>query len=104
SLGFNLRERLESDHAPLFDTLPNRKGQWLLSRLETHADLRVGEHVQVFTRLQSAFAPGKKTLSPVDQDRIDIEEGFVGITESIDGGTLALRAGRQVFAIDLQRF
>jgi hypothetical protein len=43
-------------------------------------------------------------LTPVDRDKLDLEQGFVALTEPVGGGTLKLRAGRQQFAFDLQRF
>ncbi len=104
SLGFTLRERLEVDHSPFFGTVAGLKGEWLLSRLEVHADLRLGKHVQVFAQVQSAFAPGKKVLAPVDQDRLDLEQGFIRLTERLGGGTVTLRVGREVMDFDLQRF
>ena len=104
SFGFNLRERIEVDHAPFFGTLPGLRGEWLLSRLEVHADLRLGDHVQVFAQLQSAFAPGKKVLAPVDQDRLDVEQVFVGLKKPVRGARLTLRVGRQLLPVELQRF
>lgn len=85
-------------------TAPNRNQDYVLSRLELHADLRLGAHVQVFTELQSDIALGKSMPTPVDQDRLDLEQAFVGVTESVGGGALSLRVGRQQFALDLQRF
>lgn len=104
SLGINVRERLESDHAPFLGTVPGLGGVWLLSRMETNADLRLGDHVQIFIQLQSAFAPGKQVLFPVDQDRLDIEQAFIGLTEPLGNGTLKMRLGRQLVGIDFQRF
>jgi hypothetical protein len=104
SLGMNLRERFELDHARFFGVASGESGQWILSRLEWHADLRLGKHVQVFTQLQNAVAPGKAQLTPVDQDRLDVEQAFIGLTEPLGGGTLRLRLGRQVVAIEFQRF
>ena len=77
---------------------------WLLSRLEAHADLRLGKEIQVFAQLQSAVATGKDFIEPVDQDRLDIEQLFVGVTEPFQNGELTFRLGRQLFAFDLQRF
>jgi hypothetical protein len=37
-------------------------------------------------------------------NRLDLEQAFVVLTEPVGGGTLKLRAGRQQFAFDLQRF
>ena len=69
-----------------------------------HADLRLGDHVQVFAQLQSAFAPGKKVLAPVDQDRLDVEQAFVGLKKPVRGARLTLRLGRQLLPVELQRF
>ena len=104
SLGANARERFEANNAANFGTGPNRNQDYVLSRLELHADLRLGSHVQIFTQLHSDFAPGKSMLTPVDQDRLDLEQAFVGVAESVGGGALSLRVGRQQIAFDLQRF
>ena len=104
SLGFNLRERFEVDHSSLFGTVSGLKGEWLLSRMEVHADLRLGKHVQVFAQLQSAFIPGKKVLAPPDRDRPDLEQYFIGLTKPLGRGTVTLRVGRQLMDFDLQRF
>ena len=104
SLGANLRERFELDHGTFFGAPAGESGQWLLSRLEWHADVRLGKHVQIFTQFQNAVAPGKARLAPVDQNRLDVEQAFIGLTEPLGGGILRLRLGRQVLAIEFQRF
>ena len=104
SLGLNARGRVESNRGEFFGTPPSYEGEWLLSRLEAHADLRLGKHIQVFTQVQSAYAPGKAVRAPIDQDRLDVEQAFVGITHALGGGTFTLRAGRQLIDVDLQRF
>jgi len=104
SFGADLRERFEANDAPSFGVGGSHPADYLISRLEVDADLHLGPKVQVFTQLQSDFAPGKAVLTPVDQDRLDLEQAFVVVTEPLDGGTLKLRLGRQQFAFDLQRF
>jgi len=107
SLGVNLRERFELDHATFFGAASGESGQWILSRLEWHADLRLGNHVQLFTQFQNAVAPGKARLKPVDQDRLDVEQAFIGLTEPLGGGTLRLRLGDRSLpssSRDLRRF
>jgi len=104
SLGLNARGRLETNRGEFFGIPPSYEGEWLLSRLEAHADLRLGKHIQVFTQIQSAYAPGKAVRAPIDQDRLDVEQAFVGITHALGGGTFTLRAGRQLIDVDLQRF
>lgn len=104
SLGANLRERFETNNAPSFGTNPaNPRDSYVISRLETHADLHVGP-VQAFVQLQSDFAPGKQVLSAVDSNRLDLEQAFIALTQRVGPGTLKLRVGRQQFAFDLQRF
>jgi hypothetical protein len=76
----------------------------MISRNELDADLRIASQFQMFVQLRSDFAPRKTMLSPVDQDRLDLEQAFVAVAEPVDGGTLKLRIGRQQFAFDLQRF
>jgi hypothetical protein len=104
SFGADLRERFEANDAPAFGTGHNRNNDYLISRTETHADLRIASQIQVFVQLQSDFAGDKTTLTPVDQDRFDLEQAFIAVTEPVADGTLKLRFGRQQFAFDLQRF
>jgi hypothetical protein len=68
------------------------------------ADLHIASQVQVFVQVQSDFAPWKTMLSPVDTDRLDLEQAFIARTEPVADGTLKLRLGRQQFAFDLWRF
>jgi hypothetical protein len=103
SFGVNIRERFEAND-PNFGTGGNRQNEYVLSRAETHADLRVAGKVQVFLQLQSDIAPGKDRLSPVDQDRLGIEQGFVAVSEPCGDGAVTVRAGRLEVGFDLQRF
>jgi len=104
SFGATVRERFETNVSPLFGTGPSSSPSYLLSRTEAHADLHVGEHVQAFAQLQSAFAPWKSPLTPVDRNRLDLEQAFVTFTYPVGQGTLKVRLGRQQMEFDLQRF
>lgn len=104
SLGADLRERFEFNDAVAFGTGGNQSDSYVISRSEIHADLHLGPQVQVFTQLQSDFAIDKAVLTPVDQDRLSLEQAFVAITEPFEEGTLSLRLGRQQIGFDLQRF
>jgi alginate export protein len=104
SLGADLRERFEANDAANFGTGANRNADYVISRMEVHSDVRIASQLQFFVQLQSDFAPGKDVRSPVDQDRLDLEEGFVAVTEPLEGGILKLRLGRQEIGFDLQRF
>jgi Alginate export len=104
SFGAGTRERFESNNAPNFGTGPNRSQNYVISRNEFHADLRIANQIQAFVQFQADYAPWKTMVTPVDRDKLDLEQAFVVLTEPVGGGTLKLRAGRQQFAFDLQRF
>lgn len=104
SLGANVRERFEANDATNFGVGNNRNADYDISRVEIHADLRWGEHVQVFSQLQSDYAINKAVHTPVDQDRLDLEQEFIAVTEPLAGGSLKVRLGRQEIGFDLQRF
>lgn len=104
SLGANVRERFELNDAVAFGTGTNNSDSYVISRTEVHADLHLGSRVEIFTQLQSDYAIDKAIHTPVDQDRLDLEQAFVSFTESLGSGQLALRLGRQQIGFDLQRF
>lgn len=103
SLGLNLRERYERNDAGGFGTRGAPSASYVISRLETHADLRL-DRLQLFVQLDSAFAPGKERLAPVDENRLDLEQAFAAYSVPIANGLFRLRLGRQEMGFDLQRF
>jgi hypothetical protein len=103
SFGANVRERFEVNDAQ-FGIGRSRQDADLLSRLEAHSDLRIAGQVQIFLQLQSDLAPGKRDPSPVDADRLGIEQAFVAVSESLASGAITIRIGRQENGFDLQRF
>ena len=104
SLGLNLRERYEQNDATGFGTRGTPAANYVISRLETHADLHLGPQFQLFTQFESAFAPGKERLAPVDENRLDLEQAFAVYSVPIADGLFRLRLGRQEMGFDLQRF
>ena len=104
SLGAELRERFEANDATNFGVGSNRNQDYIISRAEVDADLRIASQIQLFAQVQSDNAFDKQVLTPVDQDRSDLEQAFVALTEPLDGGMLKVRLGRQEFGFDLQRF
>ena len=103
SFGANIRERFEVNDAN-FGTGGNQQESYLLSRTEAHMDLRIHGQIQMFLQLQSDESPGKQRPSPVDQDRLGIEQVFVAVSEPLGNGEVAIRIGRQENGFDLQRF
>lgn len=107
SFGANLRNRYEYINAINFGVMPppnNHAQSYLISRMEAHADLHIANQLQVYVQLQNDEAPGKTIIFPVDEDRLDLEQAFILLTEPVGTGTLRFRAGRQQMAFDLQRF
>ena len=45
-----------------------------------------------------------KGARPVDRDRLDVEQAFVGFKKPVRGARLTLRLGRQLLPVELQRF
>lgn len=103
SFGANLRLRYESSQAPALGAGGRAGDTWWLRRLEAHADARLGA-LQLFVQLQDDAAPGKRDPGAADRDRLDVEQAFVAWVRPGARGTVKLRAGRQQFAFDLQRF
>jgi len=104
SFGADMRERFEANDVANFGVSPNRNNDYLISRMDAHADLRIAGQVQVFVQFESDYAPWKTMLTPADQDVIDLEQAFVTVTEPVGDGTGRVRLGRQQMNFDFQRF
>ena len=104
SFGGDIRERFEANNAVNFGVHPSNNQNYLLSRSDAFADLRIADQVQVFAQLESDFAPWKAILTPADQNVLDLEQAFVTVTEPVGDGTARMRLGRQQMNFDLQRF
>jgi hypothetical protein len=104
SFGGDIRERFEANNAVNFGVHPSNNQNYLLSRSDAFADLRIADQVQVFTQFESDFAPWKTILTPADQNVLDLEQAFVTVTEPVGDGTARMRLGRQQMNFDLQRF
>ncbi|MEA1648858.1 alginate export family protein [Nitrospirillum sp. BR 11164] len=105
SLGLTLRERFEDNEAPAFG-IGGRKGDsYVIQRLQTHMDLRIDGHWQLFGQFEDARAFDKTTLTPADQNQADLRQAFVAYSGDLtDDITLKVRAGRQEMGFDRQRF
>lgn len=104
SLGLNLRERVETNNAPLFGIGSAQSDTYLIQRAEVHADAHIGGHWQFFVQLEDAREYGKNTIAPVDKNPLDLEQAFATYSGAVGGGTFKFRVGRQEMAFDLQRF
>ncbi|WP_052738326.1 alginate export family protein [Robbsia andropogonis] len=104
SLGTVLRERLEVNDAPLYGLGSGHSDTYLIQRVEVHADVHLGERIQLFTQIESALPYGKDRVSVVDRNPLDLRQAFVTFTQNTRFGVVKARVGRQEMAFDLQRF
>jgi hypothetical protein len=104
SFGLTSRERFASIDPPLFGVTGGRHQDYLLHRLELHADAHITANTRVFLQLENALAPWLSRPSPVDANRLDLRLFFLDTGTKLGDGELKLRVGRQEIAFDLQRF
>jgi hypothetical protein len=104
SLGLDLRERWELVAAPNFATGGNRQDAYLLHRLQAHADIHLDADWRVFLQVGDMRAPGKRVVTPVDENPLDLNLAFLEYTARLGPAVVQARAGRQEFQFDLQRF
>ena len=99
SLGGELRERYENYHNAGLGTGPAPASQsYLLQRVTLDADLHVNQRLRFFTQGISGLQFGQQqTAPPVDQNPLDIQQGFVDYIlgdPSPQGPRLTTRVGR----------
>jgi hypothetical protein len=104
SLGLTVRERFESNATPSFGIGRIKGDAYLLDRKQFHVDIRPSENWQIFTQFEDVRAPGKRTITSVDENPLDLRLAFLSYSDTTDAGTVKARVGRQDFAFDLQRF
>src|SRR6266576_1875926 len=104
SLGLTLRERFETNDAPSFGVGNVHNDSYLLQRFQFHFDVHPDKHWQVFVEFEDVRAFWKKIITPVDENHLDLRQGFVAYTGELGEGEIKLRIGRQQMAFDLQRF
>jgi hypothetical protein len=102
SLGLTLRERYERNDAPGLGAAGQAADDYLLQRLQAHADLHLDAYWRAFAQFEDARAFDKASVSPVDKNPLDLRLAFLEYRAA--GETFKARIGRQDFAFDLQRF
>ena len=68
SLGATLRERFESVNTAGFGVGGTKSDNYVIQRLQFHADVHFDEHWQLFLQFEDDRAFGKNVTTPVDQD------------------------------------
>ena len=104
SFGVTLRERYEYNNAPQLGVAGRGGIDYLIHRLELHADAHIGTHMRLFMQVENALAPGLKNPGPADANKLDLRLAFVDGNFAAGDGLVKWRLGRQEMAFDLQRF
>jgi len=104
SFGLSLRERFVSIDPPFFGVNGGKHQDYLLHRLELHADAHLTDQTRFFVQLENSLAPGLAKPGPVDANRLDLRLAFLDTQQALGSGLFKLRVGRQEIAFDLQRF
>lgn len=104
SLGGEARERYEYFNHPSWGQNPQDHG-YLLQRYFLHGDLQMGEHVRLFSQLQSSLEDGRKGgPRPSDENELDLHQAFLDVKLDLGGdSSFTLRSGRQELAYGTQR-
>jgi hypothetical protein len=84
---------------------PESSDGFLLSRFLLHLNVNAGAKIRLFTQLQGGHAYGKKSVSPVDQNQLDLHQVFLDYTiRTFDTvRQFTLRVGRQELLYGSQR-
>lgn len=104
SLGAQARYRYEYFDENNFGAGPQDDDGFHLFRLMGHADLHLGANVRVFVQGISAFEEDREGgPRPVDEDDLDLHQGFVDLNFNVDDVGVTLRGGRQNLLYGAQR-
>ena len=95
AFGGEVRQRVEYQNNPNFGTVASSDASWL-QRLGVYGDLQAGRF-RAFVEFHSALEVGRQGgPSPVDENRFDLQNGFVEVNlAAADQTPVLLRAGRQ---------
>ena len=104
SLGGEARERFEYFNHPNWGQGTRDHG-YLLQRYFFHGDVHAGEHVRLFSQLQSSLEDGRAGgPRPTDEDELDLHQAFLDLNVGVaDDASFTLRSGRQELAYGSQR-
>jgi hypothetical protein len=104
TLGADARFKIEGIDAPRLGFSHAIRDVWLTQRYLAHADLRAGDHLRVFAQLGVHDGRGRKADVTFDDDRFDLNQGFVDLGADVGEARASLRLGRQELTLGSPRF
>ena len=99
-LGADLRWKVEAVGNLGFDLTNEGDDSWLQQRLLAHANVRAGDAGRLFIQLGAFDNRGRERPGPNDDNRLDLQQGFVDLTAEVGGFESRLRIGRQELGSD----
>lgn len=99
-LGADVRWKVEAVGNPGFGLTNEGDDSWLQQRLLAHANLRAGDAVRLFVQLGAFDVRGRKRPGPNDDNRFDLQQGFIDLSPRVRGFDARLRIGRQELGAD----
>jgi hypothetical protein len=99
---FRLRYEFYDDNA--WGEGPQDDGGYLWGRALPYADLHLGPNFRAFGQLVAAFEwDDDAGVSPPDEDRLDLLQGFVDVTIPLGDASVLVRPGRQLLRYGSER-
>ena len=96
SFGGSVREHYEYTRNPGFGASREDKNGALLQRYTLHGDFHLGANARVYAELLSAVEKGRaEGASPVDENQLTIENGFLDIAFGSTSQSVTIRSGIQ---------
>ena len=99
-LGADLRWKVEAVANPGFSLTSETDDTWLQQRLLAHANVRAGDAVRIFVQLGAFEVRGRERPGPNDDNRFDLQQGFIDLTPEVATFDARLRIGRQELGSD----
>ena len=105
TLGSEFRLRYEYYGNNVWGQGPQDDGGYLWGRALPYVDLHVGPNFRAFAQLITAFESDDETgVSPPDEDRLDLLQGFVDVRVPLSGdASILFRPGRQLMRYGSER-
>ncbi|HEX6784397.1 MAG TPA: alginate export family protein [Sphingomicrobium sp.] len=100
SLGADLRERVETSDVSVLGLRNSTADTYDLHRLLLYADLHLGPDIRAFAQIGNHEEVGRHPASPTDLDRLDLQQGFIDLSQPVSGGRATLRLGRAEMSYD----
>ncbi|MCK9276181.1 MAG: alginate export family protein [Syntrophales bacterium] len=94
TLGGEIKLRYEYWKNPNWGELKDE--DFLLQRYMLHGDVHLGNRYRIFAQLRSAFKTGGDPPEPIDEDSLDLQQGFADFKLTpVRFADVIIRAGRQ---------